>query len=320
MSIDSDYILQVTGATAAEPIAVVQSLWSGYGEIVRYRLTGAPQSSVIVKQINPPTNSQHPRGWNSDIGHQRKLRSYQVEVAWYQQWAHRCLPSCRVPACLGVAQQGESTTLVLEDLNAAGFPLRKQQITPAELAACIEWLAQFHARFMGAEPQGLWPVGSYWHLATRPEEWAAMADGPLKEAAGLIDARLNQARFQTLIHGDAKLANFCFGDSGGPVAAVDFQYVGAGCGMKDLAYFVGSVLSEAECERQEAQFLTHYFQSLRGALAASQPTIDATALEAEWRALYPFAWADFYRFLQGWMPGHKKLNRYGNRLVSQLDL
>ena len=44
--------------------------------------------------------------------------------------------------------------------------------------------------------------------------------------------------------------------------------------------------------------------------------MDFAALEADWRALYPVAWTDFYRFLQGWSPGHWKLHRYSERLAS----
>ena len=92
---------------------------------------------------------------------------------------------------------------------------------------------------------GLWECGSYWHLGTRPDELAALEDGPLKTTAPLIDQALRQSQFQTIIHGDAKLANFCFARhhntaNGSTVAAVDFQYVGAGCGIKDVTYFLGS--------------------------------------------------------------------------------
>ena len=57
---------------------------------------------------------------------------------------------------------------------------------------------------------------------------------------------------------------------------------------------------------------------LRQALTASDATVDADALEADWRALYPFAWADFFRFLQGWSPGHWKLHRYSTRLTDEV--
>ena len=45
---------------------------------------------------------------------------------------------------------------------------------------------------------------------------------------------------------------------------------------------------------------------------------DFAALEADWRALYPVAWTDFYRFLQGWDPGHWKLHRYSERLAREV--
>ncbi len=310
-----DIIKQATGANKIELIEVIQELWSGYGTIGRYRLSGAERQSVVIKHVHVSDPAGHPRGWNSDLSHQRKLRSYQVESAWYRQWSESCDENCRLPDCLAVASRGDETLMVLEDLDASGFAGRREMVSETELLACLDWLANFHATFFGCEPKGLWAQGTYWQLETRPDELEALTDLPLKQAAAEIDRRLRDCQYQTFVHGDAKLANFCFSADGRAVAAVDFQYVGGGCGMKDVAYFIGSCLNEAECERREAQLLDHYFSTLQPALARCQPAVDGKAVESEWRQLFPFAWSDFHRFLKGWSPGHWKLNAYSEKMA-----
>jgi hypothetical protein len=64
--------------------------------------------------------------------------------------------------------------LVLEDLDAAGFPGRRTAADETRMRACLHWLAHFHATFIGEPPEGLWPTGTYWHLATRPDELEAL--------------------------------------------------------------------------------------------------------------------------------------------------
>ena len=171
---------------------------------------------------------------------------------------------------------------------------------------------------MGESPRGLWQTGTYWHLATRPDECAAISDLRLQEAAPVIDSWLSRARFQTLLHGDAKLANFCFSADGQAVAAVDFQYTGGGCGMKDVAYFLGSCLSDQEQMRYEQVLLNSYFDTLREALLVYNKAVEFQDIETEWRQLFPVAQADFYRFLAGWMPTHWKVNDYNKQVTEQV--
>ena len=309
-------VREATGASRIADARTVQRLWSGYGRILRCRLEGGRHDSVIVKHVRWPDDARHPRGWSSDFAHARKVRSYEVETTWYAEWAKRCTDACRVPHCLLETARGSEVFIVLEDLDAAGFDGRRGRVSRAEIDRCLRWLAHFHATFLGAVPDGLWPVGTYWHLATRPDELAIMPDGPLKDAAPILDARLSATAFPTLVHGDAKLANFCFADDA--VAAVDFQYVGGGCGMKDVAYFLSSCLDEDECEALESSLLDTYFASLREAVGVAGADVDFDALQAQWRALYPVAWTDFLRFLQGWSPGHDKIHRYSQRLAREV--
>ncbi|WP_211665424.1 phosphotransferase [Leucothrix arctica] len=313
-----EVILKATGAEDIFLAETIQSLWSGYGSLDRYGLIGGTGGSVIVKHVRLPKQAQHPRGWNTDKSHLRKLRSYEVESRWYQDWAHRCGEDCRVPKTLALQQQEGEFVIMLEDLDASGYPARKSTVSMVEINACLTWLANFHATFMEENPVGLWEVGTYWHLDTRPDEFAVMEEGELKQAASMLDNALSKAPFQTIVHGDAKLANFCFSSDGAEVAAVDFQYVGGGCGMKDVAYFIGSCLDEDECEQMEAELLDIYFGALKKALLIYYPSIDSLQVEQAWRPLYSVAWTDFYRFLKGWSPNHWKIHSYSERLAQQV--
>jgi aminoglycoside phosphotransferase (APT) family kinase protein len=309
---------QATGASRIAQTEVIQTLWGGYGRLVRCRLEGAGVDSVIVKHVRWPDRHQDCRGGRPSVGHARKVRSYQVEMAWYERYAARCGEACRVPRCLLHETRGDEVFMVLEDLDAAGFGARRQRVGERELQACLQWLACFHATFMGERPEGLWPVGTYWHLDTRPEELEALDDRALRAAAAAIDRELRACPFQTFVHGDAKLENFCFSPAGEHVAAVDFQYVGGGCGIKDVAYLVSSCVGEAMGQAQERRVLDCYFAQLEHALACSGKRVDFPALHRSWRALYPVAWTDFFRFLQGWSPGRREHYPYSQRLAREV--
>ncbi|MBA3539227.1 MAG: choline kinase, partial [Deltaproteobacteria bacterium] len=93
--------------------------------------------------------------------------------------------------------------------------------------------------------------------------------------------------------------------------AVDFQYAGRGCAMKDLAYLLHGRTDEP-ADGIAHDHLDTYFRHLRAALA---PHVAVAALEAEWRSLYPVARLDFCRFLAGWRPASWKRDQRGQRFV-----
>ena len=287
----------------------LQSLWSGYGQIFRC-YSKALGASYVVKMVSPPTEINHPRGWNTDISHRRKLISYEVESRFYQNVANTTDSFCKVPKLLASHQTDEYTLLVLEDLDDLGFDVRLDEQRGNALVLALRWLAYFHAKFSQTKVDGLWDTGSYWHLATRQDEWNKIPDGELKQMAGDIDKRLNQANFKTLIHGDAKFANFCFHHQGNDIAAVDFQYVGYGSPVKDLAYLVAGCLSEQQLETQESFVLSTYLTYLQQAFEFYDIKTDFSQIADEIRTLYCFGWADFYRFLVGWNPQSHKMSQY----------
>jgi len=278
----------------------IQDLWSGYGQLLRVALK---DQSVIIKIIKLPVIKGHPKGWNSEFSHHRKIKSYQVELNWYKNYTQQH-GEFYTPQIIDSGEIDGSQYLVLEDLKESGFQ-SKTKIEWNEVKSCIQWLARFHQHHLAYENQGLWPEGTYWHLETRPEELSVMKDIQLKDNAKIIANKLKNAKYQTIIHGDAKLANFLFNSSS--VAAIDFQYVGRGVGVKDLAYFLSSIYNEKELFENEQECLDLYFNEFTN-----------LELIKEWRDLYPYAWCDFYRFLNGWSPEHYKINQYSQKMRDQV--
>ncbi len=312
------FVLERTKADRITNRIEVQSLWSGYGRIQKIALEGTDFPSIIVKHVQPGRGS-HPRGWNTDLSHQRKLKSYQVETNWYASQKNKAGNNlARIPACFGTQKQEDEVLLVLEDLDASGFAGRRGSVNQTEWRACVRWLAAFHAEHLGSAPDGLWESGTYWHLETRPDELERLDDQMLKDFASPIERVLKNSPFQTLVHGDAKLANFCFNSNGSEVAAVDFQYVGGGCGMKDLAYFVGSCFRDEDAETMEVEVLDYYFMQLGFFLDKIESRQTKDEVEEDWRPLYRVAWADFHRFMKGWSPGHWKLSDYSERVTREV--
>jgi fructose-1,6-bisphosphatase/inositol monophosphatase family enzyme len=307
-----DFVVSSTKASNIMNVEVIQPLWSGYGELCRVTLSGTNFKTVIVKHITFPKNKSHPKGHNSELSHQRKIQSYRTEMNWYQNLNDQNLKDRNsVTAKLIAKIQSEDLyAIILEDLDSSAYCKTPSTLSWEQVKVVIAWLASFHAKFMNVAPDGLWEKGTYWHLATRPDELEVLKqeDPNLWDVAWFLDRRLANIQYRTIVHGDAKLANFLFNADMSKVSAVDFQYVGGGCGMKDLAYFIGSCLDEEQAQRKELQILDHYFDCLKSYLD------NAIDIENEWRPLYRVAWADFHRFIKGWSPGHWKITNYSEKI------
>jgi len=332
---------------------VIQRLWSGYGEIVRYHLEVAQNTqqnqSLIVKNVHPPNVN------DTSISHLRKLRSYQVETAFYEKYSCKIISNGkgiedindgsvpRVPRLLYNKSNNELnlTQILLEDLNEVGYPGRQGYGSNAyieqEVKPMIQWLARFHGAFLKKKVSheeddqsyypGLWEQGCYWHLDTRPDEFNDMKRGHvLKKSAKMLDRRLkHHSQFVTLLHGDSKVCNFCFSDSTHAgkyrVAAVDFQYCGGGVGLRDLCYLLHSCMDDKDLKSSENEILAYYFQELRKSqnVTTSLSGREQDALEEEWRYLWPTCFADFERFLVGWSYGHESYGYAKAMIVKALD-
>jgi thiamine kinase-like enzyme len=189
----------------------------------------------------------------------------------------------------------------------------------------LTWLATLHAAYWQVTDEtiqrlGLQPIGTYWHFATRQEEYRNMPDDDnswqsrLKRAARAIDARLQRDPYQCVVHGDAKDENILYGRSrqngDEPEQTViyfcDFQYCGKGVPAQDLAYYFCSSCSSVD-EEEEALLLDFYLQQLSskvlrsnnhgGALPSVAPALPT---RRELHDLMDLAHCDYYRFMCGW--------------------
>ncbi|KAI7132482.1 hypothetical protein D0869_11210 [Hortaea werneckii] len=186
-----------------------------------------------------------------------------------------------------------------------------------------------------AEPQraeGVWLNGGYTYLATRRKEYADLlgdsesewssalcqpipsVDGSLAELVAQVlspDASSDAtpsaiSDYETLIHGDVKSENLFANTEGSAVAFFDFQYVGMGLGVCDLAkLFTCSVpMHMLTTEALGGDVALAMTDGERGLLQRYQRTISSVSgKEYPWRELemhWSTALVDWLRFQASW--------------------
>lgn len=150
---------------------------------------------------------------------------------------------------------------------------KRSELNEQQVYAALNWLSNFHRtsrklvpgnldelllppseeakRRLAGQAWGtkLWLNGGYTYLATRRTEYAALAEdeewsslctpvGPDGQSVAELAANFLTTRgreYETLIHGDVKSENLFMTKSGREVAFYDFQYIGLGLGVCDLA-------------------------------------------------------------------------------------
>lgn len=178
--------------------------------------------------------------------------------------------------------------------------------------------------------KSVWLNGGYTYLATRRSEYNNLAYGDDSEWSELLTKpTMGQTQsvaeiaadyltpltststspfigdYQTLIHGDVKSENLFTSTSGTEVAFYDFQYVGGGLGVCDLAKFFTcsvplhvlvpseDVPHEIEMEEGEKQLLQRYWKNLK----------QIGEQEYEWSIFvkhWEIALVDWLRFQASW--------------------
>ena len=237
---------------SAECVADVASksvcrLWGGMGQIyeVSFATTGpVRRHRFIVKSVVPPRP-----GRGRCRGDERKAKSYVIESNFYKHLAPALMrPSSsgdggdgpRMPVPYHVEHDVDDDRVLICMSVLDGTPSR-YGLDEYDVKSVLRWLSKFHSRTWHAKldhdmliANGIvQPIGSYWHLETRPDEHGNMSnkgwEGRLKMAAWAIHERLRRDDMQCFIHGDVKDANMLFAndDDGGRVVGMyDVQYCG----------------------------------------------------------------------------------------------
>lgn len=257
------YIYQVAVAVAMPSSSSSSSLSLPNKKTKQSKSKTLFHHQFIIKHIviPPPPLHSHRSG-----GDERKAYSYFIEANFYQHLApiliekydlaipipfhvelnnnyHDCCDSSQQQVML----KDDTITICMSLLH--GSPSSNIRDDVAHIQVALSWLATLHAATWGdakvdayVAAKIIHPIGSYWHLDTRPDEHENMTnlgwEGRLKRAARGIHERLRRDAMQCCIHGDAKDANMLFmkitaaataaADAGGGVSVsmYDFQYCG----------------------------------------------------------------------------------------------
>jgi hypothetical protein len=147
----------------------LQSLWVGYGQVSRLTAAANGSSSkpltVIVKHVKPPTGQ-------GGVGHERKVKSYKVEAAWYSdaRLAKRFLQqqegsdsdmtiitkpteaaAATLPYPISISTNADGRfEFILSDVSRR-FPRYAWGINGNDAAAVLKWMAAFHATYWECE-------------------------------------------------------------------------------------------------------------------------------------------------------------------------
>jgi hypothetical protein len=263
------------------------------GQNVRFTMTwdGSGPDAVVGK-----FPSSDPMSRSAGVA----LRNYEREVRFYEVLADTV--AVRAPRChlASYATDTGDFVLVLEDLAPAQVGDQLTGCTVDEAASAIDELVRLHAPRWGDDSLpgiGDWLgpalvgggeliAGAY--LAMLPgflvrygDALSPAAATVAEELGGVIDRWVAPIDAQmTVTHNDYRLDNLLFGrddDGATGTAVVDWQTVGLGPGVADVAYFIGAGLL-ADTRRATERDLLERYRSRLGAAG-----VVLTADEAWWQ-------------------------------------
>jgi hypothetical protein len=294
-------VLRSTGAATGEVVSLeAEAIGEGkVGQNVRYSLSwdGDGPASIVGK-----FPSSDPTSRAAGVA----LRNYEREVRFYQVLAGTV--AVRAPGCHLAAFDPDNGdfVLLLDDLTPAQVGDQLAGCSLDEAASAVDELVMLHAPRWGdaalpAVGDWLGPalVGGGDMIA---EAYGAMLPGFLDRYGDALSVEAAAVAGQfvdvvgqwtqpvatplTVTHNDYRLDNLLFArEASGEVstAVVDWQTVGLGPGVADVAYFLGAGLLIDQRRDAERELLERY----RQVLVASGVTLDANEAWDQYRRTCP---------------------------------
>ena len=275
--------LAAGGASDFPPLDAVEverlsDVTNALGNLFRCRLvaTGgaaADPASVIVKL--PTSNALAFRL-------ARWLALHRREYVYYRDIAPHC--QVRVPSLLYGDLDADSHrfVLVLEDLGGMDAIPQSVGVGPERARRAIREIAGLQGRFWEAtDDPALSACGAFLttresrimqtlYLLTLPAAFERFGDSFTSATRALADAFGTRivAHFaaladgpKTIVHGDYRGDNVLFGSANqDDLAVIDWQGCGIGCGMYDVAFFLGTSVTVDERRRIERDALGEYHE------------------------------------------------------------
>jgi hypothetical protein len=296
-------VLRAAGATDDGTVVAVEATPVGTGQVgdsVPFTLTwdddGAGPASVVGKF---PTEDETSRATATAV------RTYEVEMRFYQQLRDRVDVSAPVPYLARFDEATHDFVLLMNDLAPARQGDQIEGCTADEAALAMAEAAKLHAPVWGDatlgsmdwlnrnSPEGLTDlVNMLWPGFC--ERYSGRVD-PEVEAAGarLVEQFGSYISYRpdvlTAVHGDFRLDNMLYDPTPGgvPLTVVDWQTVSAGGGPTDVAYFLGTGLDPALRAEVERDLVKEYHDTLRAG------GVRDLSLEACWDQYRRAAFAGF---------------------------
>jgi aminoglycoside phosphotransferase (APT) family kinase protein len=282
-SFSAEVVSRALGCAAVARVEVVETFRGSTAEVARLRIAFSDGRQPLTAIGKTATG--------------QGLAAVRRELRFFAQLAP--LWASPAPAFLGSCEHdgGEGARLLLltEDLEAAGYALPRDGVTPSQLHAVVDTLVSLHARFWEdlqveildpAHPTPsvtraaqAWPADAVraHAIAVRAAAERFLCDGALAPAERAllgevleawephILARAADGRALTLIHADFHLlGNLLFAGDDARPRVIDWSELKPGLGPHDLAYCLLAVPTGDRLGRDLA-VLQRYWEGLQAA-------------------------------------------------------